>query len=95
MGSRMEKESLFTQMGMCMKAIGKMERQMATVYFNIIAEANMRAIGKMINKVGLVQKLGLMATNTKDNINMARKMGKEYIDGQMVAIIKEIGSITK
>lgn len=95
MGNRMGKESLFIQMGMCMKAIGKMERQMATAYFNIIAEASTRAIGKMTNKVGLVQKLGLMATNTKENINMVRKMGKEYIDGRMEAIIKEIGSITK
>lgn len=78
-----------------MKAIGKMERQMATVYFNIIAEASTRVIGKMTNKVGLVRKLGLMATNTKENINMVRKMVREFTDGRMEAIIKEIGSITK
>jgi hypothetical protein len=91
MGKQTEKENLLTQMAISMKGIGKMEKPTDMAYFGITQGGSMKDIGKMTNKVGLAHKLGLMAINTKDNINLAKRMAKDYINGSMAAITKEIG----
>lgn len=74
-----------------MKEIGKMGKQMDMAYLNIIMEANIRAIGRMIYSMVMAPRYGQMVTNIKVNTSMVRKMDKVSINGTMGVFIKETG----
>lgn len=54
---------------------------------------HMKGIGKMIYKMVLVNKSGLISRNIKVNIRKEWNMEKEFILGKMALFIMEIGSI--
>jgi len=48
----------------------------------------MKEIGKKINKMGQVRKVGLMELHMKVNINKVKKVAKVNLSGQMVVLMK-------
>ena len=53
-------------------------------------EQDMKENGKMISKMGMGKKFGLMEHHMKDNIKMEKKVAKGNLNGQMVPLMKEI-----
>ena len=56
---------------------------MDMVYIHILMELNMKEIGKKINKMEQVRKVGLMELHMKVNINKVRKVVKVNLNGLM------------
>jgi hypothetical protein len=70
---------------------GRTIRLMAMVSTLTIMELDMRGIGRMTIKRGMVLKSGLMVANMMATINKVGKMEKGPILGLMGAITKVIG----
>ena len=51
-------------------------------------ELNMKVIGKKINRMEQVRKVGLMEPPMKEIINKVKKVAKEFLNGQMEVFMK-------
>ena len=58
-------------------------------YIHISMEQNMKEIGKKINKMAQVKKVGLMVLHMKATINKAKKVDKVNLNGLMVVPTKD------
>ena len=66
-----------------------MIKHMDMAYIHILMEQNMKDIGKKINKMEKEKKVGLMVLLMKEIINLEKKVGKEFSNGQMEVHMKE------
>jgi hypothetical protein len=69
------------------KESSKKIRLMAKVYISIKMALNMMVIGKMMSKMDLEKKFGMMVLTLKDTSEMGRNMVKEHISGQTTVFI--------
>ena len=82
-----EEESL--QMGMSILANEMKEKWKEMERWNMLIKSFIMDSEKMINKMELAMKHGLMGRNLKENIKTASKMEKEGSCGLMGLVIKE------
>ena len=62
---------------------------MDMVYIHILMELNMKEIGRKINKMEQVKKVGLMVPRMKETINKVKKVVKVNLNGLMVVHMKD------
>ena len=62
---------------------------MDMVYIHILMELNMKEIGRKINKMEQVRKVGQMVLHMKEIINKERKVAKVNLNGQMEVLMKD------
>jgi len=65
----------------------------ASVYINMLMEANMSVIGKTISNMVLVKNIGMMEVNIKGSIRLPLKKDRENIFGLKGIDILENGRI--
>ena len=88
-------ESLFMLKVISMKANGKTIKQMDMENISMSVEPFTLGLGRIINKMGMVLKLGQTIPNMMDTIKKARKTGMEHISGLMDPHTAATGSLTK
>ena len=59
------------------------------VYILILMERNMKGIGKKINRMEQVKKVGLMVLHMKEIINKVKKVVKVNLNGLMEVHMKD------
>jgi hypothetical protein len=85
---QMGKEDLSMQMVISMMAFGKMIRLMDLEFIPIWMELDMKVIGKRINNMEKVLKLGLMVLHTEATTLKEKSMVTDNSHGQMAALIQ-------
>ncbi len=58
-------------------------------YIHILMEPDMKENGKMINKMAMVKKFGLMALLMKDNMSMEKNKVQVLLNGQINLYIED------
>jgi hypothetical protein len=86
-----EEVNLYMLIMISMMGNGKMIKLMVMVYMCILMVQDMKAIGKMIIKMDTENNNGLMEAHILENINKAKNMGKELINGEIRVILKGNG----
>ena len=91
----MDKENSGMWMETFMKATERMIKPTGKGSITIITGLNMKEAGRMIYRMALVSKHGMMAPDTKGSIAWEKRMARALICGMMAPNIQELGGIIK
>ena len=95
MAKLMEEANSGMQMVTFTTGIGRRTRLTVMEFIFMLTEPGTKVIGKLICNMGKVLRFGQMAPSTMENTRRDLSMGMVSINGLMVPLTMEVGSITR